>query len=39
MWNTHPTLRISGVYISIESPGAAITTVDVRNYNVFDEKG
>jgi hypothetical protein len=31
--------RISGVYIGVESQGAAVTAIDVRNYNVFAEKG
>jgi hypothetical protein len=30
--------KISGVYLGIESQGAALTAVDVRNYNVYAEE-
>jgi len=34
-WNE---ARITGVYVGIESQGAALTVLEVRNYNVYAEK-
>lgn len=41
-WVAPPALwseaRITGVYVGIESQGAALTALEVRNYNVYAEK-